>query len=109
VTRFRASDNYIPTPRGSPDATRARDASVHIDIRQLSLHGYTPMQQQRFMHAFEGALARLAGEGRAWPTASLSLQRIDLRNAAANPEDAAQQLAQRLFDRAGAARGRNHG
>jgi hypothetical protein len=106
-----ARNHDRPAASSNPPATAARAPAtpLHIDIRQLHLHGYTPLQQQRFVQALESALARLAHDADARASTSLSLPRLDLRHAAASPEDAAQQLARRLFDRSSATRRRDHG
>jgi|GEM_PF-6449464 len=104
----RADGGSTQPPRAPAARTRESAAAVRIDIRQLHLHGYTPVQQQRFVQALETALARMARDGGLPSSTTLSLPRLDLRDAAANPEDAAQQLAQRLFDRTSATRRRDH-
>jgi len=101
------------TPARNANAPTPAPAPLRIDIRRLHLHGYTPAQQQRFVAALEAELAQLARERRTALSAGpggrrLELPRLDLRHAAADPVDAARQLARRLIDRA-ATSGNGHG
>jgi len=101
----------VNAPR-RPSAQRATPpVALRFDIRQLNLRGYTPAQQQRFVTALHAALDRLARERGAEVSKGstrLDLLKLEVRHAAADPADAAQQLARRLFDRATAS-GNGHG
>lgn len=83
---------------------------LHIDIRRLTLPGYTPDQQQRFAQTLHAELNRLAHNLSAWNGAlHTRMARLDAGqlSAAATPEDTARQLAARLFERLPSAKGGN--
>lgn len=85
------------TPAKSPSASRA---PLQFHIEKLSLHGYTPTQQQRFMQTLETSLSHLATlqDGRALASRHLPQLEPMRPTAGTSPEDAAQRLAQQLWN-----------
>jgi len=79
---------------------RPNTRNLHINIQRLTLTGYTPAQQQRFVLTLESTFKQLAANQTHWPSAPLiRLANMDagrLRTGA-TPEDAARQLAMKLF------------
>jgi hypothetical protein len=104
-----------PKAAASPESTRNAPAAggVHMDIRRLSLSGYTQVQQQRFMLALETSLTQLASEKNGWssmPSRHLAHLDVVRPGASVEPEQAAQQLAQQLFGMQADSKGaRRHG
>jgi len=73
---------------------------VNIRIDRLSLHGYTPMEQHRFMRTLNAALSRLGAQKRDWQSlASRDVAELQLiqASAGASAEQAAELLARQLF------------
>ncbi|OOG37429.1 hypothetical protein [Rhodanobacter sp. C05] len=85
-------------PAGAVVAT----THVHINIGKLSLHGYNPSQQRRFMQALQSALRQHAAEHGEWSSLSnrhlAQLPALQARPGM-SPEDAAKKLVRQLFDR----------
>lgn len=78
--------------------------TTHFDIGRITLHGYSPRQQTRFVSSLRARLAELAelasAGGNGWPAGGQ--RRIDhldagLLRAGAPPEEAAGRVAARLF------------
>jgi hypothetical protein len=86
--------------------------AVHFDIGRITLHGYSPGQQARFVSSLRTRLAGLAaGEGHGWPTGTR--RRIGHLDAGAlrpgaPPEEAAERIAAALLAAVGR-RGGRHG
>ena len=83
--------SHSPGPARSP---------VHIQIKRLTLPGYTAPQSRRFVQTLNRELTRLAGT-RDWSSLSAArLARLEVAPPKHNstPEEIALQLAQRLLD-----------
>jgi hypothetical protein len=81
--------------------------TIHFDIGRITLHGYSPRQQTRFVSSLRARLAELAelaelaaAGGDGWPAAGQRrIGHLDagLLRAGAPPEEAAERVAERLF------------
>ncbi|WP_266168815.1 hypothetical protein [Dyella subtropica] len=96
-----------PAAPRTPDAPaqQAAAGNVHLELQRLTLNGYTPGQQQRFLATLQASLERLAADHTGWPAdASLQIAHLDAGALAsgATPESAARQVAQQLFAQCGA-------
>ena len=73
---------------------------VHIDIHQLSLHGFSPAEQRRFLQTLRTELTQLACARQDWSDLSSgkssSLPPLQARSGS-TPEQTAQRLAVTLF------------
>lgn len=100
------AQSFPVAPRQDPQRAAPRvtqqQRHLHIDIQRLTLPGYSTDQQQRFTQTLQSELNRLAQEQPRWPVA-LHARVSDLDagrlQTGASPEDAARQLASRLFAR----------
>ncbi len=75
--------------------------AVHFDIGRITLHGYSPGQQARFVSSLRTRLAGLAAsEGRSWPAgAPPRIGHLDagVLRPGAPPEEAAERIAAALL------------
>jgi hypothetical protein len=74
--------------------------AVHFDIGRITLHGYSPGQQARFVSSLQARLAGLAADrGYRWPAAAQRIGHLDagVLRAGAAPEEAAEAIAASLF------------
>lgn len=84
---------------------RTAPANVRLDISHLSVEGYTAAQHARFMRTLEAALRTLAAQPRDWSSLAASGAQHLARVApltvrpGSTPEEAARELARRLFAR----------
>ena len=73
---------------------------VHIDIRELSLQGFSPAERQRFAQALSEAFAQQAAARQDWAAWSVQephpLLTLQVR-AGGTAEDSARLLARELF------------
>jgi hypothetical protein len=89
----------------------AAPMNVRLEIPHLSVEGYTAAQQTRFMRTLESALRTLAAQPRDWSsfdanatnhTHNVHIAPLTPRPGS-TPEEAARELARRLFSRLPAA------
>jgi hypothetical protein len=75
--------------------------AVHFDIGRITLHGYSPGQQARFVSSLQTRLDGLAGrEGLSWPAGPLGrIGHLDagVLRPGAPPEEAAARVAAALL------------
>jgi len=93
-------------PKANAQApSRTKPTNVRIDIAHLSVEGYTAAQYTRFMRTLEAALRTLAAQPRDWSALAAPGEQHTARVApltprpGTTPEQAARELAQRLFSR----------
>lgn len=93
VARPRAESVRSNQPTTAP-------ANIRIEIEQLRVLGYTTAQHARFMRALDTALRTLAAQPRDWSSLHAHhiarLEALSPRSGS-TPEDAARELARRLF------------
>jgi hypothetical protein len=95
----------------------AAPMNVRLEIPHLSVEGYTAAQQTRFMRTLESALRTLAAQPRDWSSFAANatnraqnVHNVHIAHIApltprpgSTPEEAARELARRLFSRLPAA------
>jgi len=88
--------------KGVAPRTSGPASAVHFKIHRITADGYSASDQKQFTHSLKSNLAELARRYRdhTWSQANqLTINRLDAGqlSAGASPEDAARQIAARIF------------